>query len=84
MGVMACGRVGCDNILCDIYMDDHGYICADCLDDLNALKRNTPGHLRGSVYDFIEKFMDSPKSRSGSDDFDVEFDHVTGQTRRDH
>ena len=30
MGVMGCYRSGCDNIMCDTYIDSVGYICYDC------------------------------------------------------
>ena len=30
MGVMACDRNNCKNILCDTYVDNIGYICYDC------------------------------------------------------
>jgi hypothetical protein len=34
MGVMACGSIGCQNILCDRYSDDYGYICDECFAEL--------------------------------------------------
>lgn len=34
MGVLACDRTGCDNIMCDYYHSDYGYICSDCIADL--------------------------------------------------
>ncbi len=34
MGVLACGRSGCDNIMCDRYSPQHGYICYDCFKEL--------------------------------------------------
>lgn len=30
MGVMPCYRNNCDNILCDTYIEDIGYICNEC------------------------------------------------------
>ena len=30
MGVLACYRNGCTNIMCDRYSHEHGYICYDC------------------------------------------------------
>lgn len=37
MGVMRCYRKGCENILCDRYSEEFGYICSDCYIEL--LKR---------------------------------------------
>ena len=34
MGVLACNRNGCDNIMCDRYSYEHGYICDDCFREL--------------------------------------------------
>jgi len=36
MGVLACDRKGCDNILCDYVSGEHGYICWECLSELKA------------------------------------------------
>lgn len=34
MGVLACDRNGCDNIMCDYYSHERGYICYECLKEL--------------------------------------------------
>ncbi len=34
MGVLACSRVGCENIMCDRLSHLHGYICYDCFEEL--------------------------------------------------
>ncbi len=34
MGVMACYRTGCKNILCDRYSSEYGYICNYCFEEL--------------------------------------------------
>lgn len=34
MGVMACDRKGCENILCDHYSDKYGYLCYSCYNEL--------------------------------------------------
>lgn len=34
MGVMTCRRNGCDNIMCDRYSSEYGYICHECFDEL--------------------------------------------------
>lgn len=33
MGIMACQKNNCRNILCDTYIDDIGHICNDCKED---------------------------------------------------
>jgi len=37
MGVMACSRSGCENVMCDRYNSEHGYLCWDCFDELVGL-----------------------------------------------
>lgn len=49
MGVMACDRSGCENVLCDRYNEDFGYICEDCYSELEYL---TPTNV-----DEIRRFM---------------------------
>ena len=34
MGVMTCYRKGCDNIMCNRYSANYGYICDDCFKEL--------------------------------------------------
>lgn len=50
MGVMNCSRSNCENILCDRYSKDYGYICDDCFCEL-LQKPNIN----------IESFMNTPK-----------------------
>lgn len=51
MGVMACDRAGCDNVMCDHYSGTFGYICYNCKEELIDT--------RGSIT--IGEFMKSPK-----------------------
>ena len=50
MGVLACNRRGCENIMCDHYSHEFGYICYECLSELKELP-----------FKDIEDFMDSYK-----------------------
>ncbi len=34
MGVLACDRKGCDNIMCDYYSNTFGYLCWECYNEL--------------------------------------------------
>jgi hypothetical protein len=40
MGVMACNRRGCDQIMCSSLINGQ-YVCDDCLKQLNAIKVKT-------------------------------------------
>lgn len=48
MGVLACDRRGCNNVMCDRLSHRYGYICNDCFEQLVSL---------GPSID-IEEFMD--------------------------
>lgn len=76
MGVLACNRYGCENIMCDLYTDDFGYICHECYAEVTALKDATPSHNRVSAYDFVAGFMASEKKPASSGDFDQDFDDL--------
>ena len=48
MGVMNCSRKDCQNIMCDKYSPQYGYICNSCYRELSQRKFIT-----------IQKFMDT-------------------------
>ena len=50
MGVLSCDRNGCENIMCDYYSYEYGYICWECRNELIT---------KGPCD--IKDFMDSPK-----------------------
>ena len=50
MGVLACDRAGCANIMCDRLSNEYGYICWECFDELVE---------SGSLD--IQQFMDTPR-----------------------
>lgn len=50
MSILACGRKGCENIMCDRYSTRYGYICDECFEELVNSKLN------------IVYFMQTPKN----------------------
>ena len=59
MSVLACNRAGCENIMCEIYSPDFGYICRDCYGELvNILENAGEG---ANYYELTEAFMDTEK-----------------------
>lgn len=52
MGVLACDRRGCENIMCDRYSYKHGYICNECFEELVSLGVRTS----------VSEFMNSLKT----------------------
>lgn len=53
MGVLACDRNGCENIMCDHHSPEYGYLCHECFSEL----RDKAGQVT------IQAFMDSPKGQ---------------------
>ncbi len=52
MGVLACDRSGCNNIMCDNLSHTYGYLCRECLEEL----KDNP------MID-IEDFMGKPRQK---------------------
>jgi hypothetical protein len=53
MSVLACERVGCENIMCD-HMIRGYYLCNDCIDEFKMLV----GDEKMTEYEFNNKFSD--------------------------
>lgn len=60
MGVLSCDRAGCENIMCDSYSYEYGYICNECFDEICSLGVNTD----------IHKFMRTARKYEGISDED--------------
>lgn len=41
MSVLACRRNGCDNIMCDRFNYEFGYLCDECFEELIRLGKET-------------------------------------------
>lgn len=52
MGVLACDRRGCDNIMCDNLSHTYGYLCRECLEEL-----------KDNPMTDIEAFMGNPREK---------------------
>lgn len=65
MGVLACDRKGCDNIMCDNYSPEYGYICWECLRELSerAVDEGTV-----NIYKFMATTRESVGSAATVDD----------------
>lgn len=63
MGVMNCSRNNCDNILCNTYVNDIGYICDSCKEEFSLyLKyKNWSGMFAHELMDELKKFIDINK-----------------------
>ena len=52
MGVLACSRKGCDNIMCDIYIPSVGYVCNECKNEF--LDQCSGNEIEGRLALFME------------------------------
>jgi hypothetical protein len=55
MGVLACDRRGCENIMCDRISYKYGYICEECFEEL----------VNKGVRTSVAEFMASDKRNNG-------------------
>lgn len=59
MSVLACSRKGCDNIMCDVLLEEYGnYICNNCLEEMIACLGAKP------TLSEVNEFMGKHKSDS--------------------
>lgn len=66
MGVLACSRGRCENIMCDRGSSEYGYICEECFQELISLGVETD----------IEKFMASDPKRDHAGATEAYFDKI--------
>ena len=83
MGVMACGRNGCERIMCDrLILDGSQYICWDCLIELREAKLAWPDKMTArEVREAVEAFMRTTPGahiQLDAEDIDAEFERLTG------
>ncbi len=88
MGVMACERDGCDNILCDslLRLKVDGthyqlYICRDCLEELQANKATwqppmTMREVHEAVWNFMNEFKGPISNAEGRAEIEAVFQRI--------
>lgn len=63
MGVLACDRTSCENIMCDKYSPIFGYICWECYNELVSSGANPAEFMNmrkeyNPPYDYEKIFID--------------------------
>lgn len=83
MGVLACSRKGCENIMCDTYVPEVGYVCKSCQQEFkNYIEIQKPGQ---KLYDYeikeeLKFFITFGVPDSfGETDIDSFFDNYTSR-----
>lgn len=65
MGVMGCHRNGCDNIMCDTYVNGVGYVCRECQSEFklyiesSGIFVETEGEIKRELIKFMETEKDT-------------------------
>lgn len=63
MRVMTCSRIGCENIMCEVYVQYIGYICTDCQQEFKSWLRATRVHPENSaeIKTALKMFLETDK-----------------------
>jgi hypothetical protein len=48
MSVLSCTRAGCENIMCDRFSPQHGYLCSECFEELVGMGAEA------DIYSFLD------------------------------
>lgn len=80
---MSCSRNGCDNIMCDTYVDHAGYICRDCQEEFkNWVKADRIQiHTEGEAITALRIFMDEEKCSMSFSDVQLDLDEFFSEYR---
>ena len=63
MGVMSCVRDGCQNIMCDTYINGIGYICYDCQHEFKKylIEKDIHAKTESEYSRALKEFMETEK-----------------------
>jgi hypothetical protein len=67
MGVLACDRKKCENIMCGRYSYEHGYLCYECFDELVSSGPET------NITNFMESVKHTINAEAAFARFNIEF-----------
>jgi hypothetical protein len=84
MGVLPCGRDGCENIMCRRSVLGTGYICDECYEELLEYRRTWPDIMtRENIRGRVEHFMESSPGTYAvlrAEEIDREFNGLVRET----
>lgn len=83
MGVLACAREACENVMCRrLILHRRAYLCDDCYEELLAYKQTWPTTMPAcEVRERIEAFLDTEPGtylNLHAGEIDAEFARLTG------
>jgi hypothetical protein len=74
MGVMACSRNSCENIMCDTYIVDIGYLCYSCQTEFKLflnVKRYNPVN-QYEIKKYLEEFIETEATKYDDKEMSVD------------
>lgn len=79
---MRCNRPDCENIMCDTYVNNIGYVCDECKEEFKEYLKTitSPPQTEWEIHNAFKKFMETEKNihRKGKEmDVDEFFDKYT-------
>jgi hypothetical protein len=83
MGVLACSRKHCDQIMCDTYINSIGYLCYKCKAEFkkyaitNDLRLNTENKIIAALHEFIHTCKGSYEENEKEISIDEFFNQYT-------
>ena len=79
MGVMSCSRKECENILCDTYIPEVGYLCSGCIEEFKELYSNNK-MTNGEIIEALQTFISIPRMyRDTPNNLNDFFKHYTNE-----
>ena len=60
VGVMSCSRKECENILCDTYIPEVGYLCSSCIEEFKELYSHNK-MTNGEIIEALQTFISIPR-----------------------
>ena len=80
MGVMSCVRDGCQNIMCDTYINGIGYICYDCQHEFKKylIEKDIHAKTESEYSRALKEFTESEYSRALKEFMETEKDDYRG------
>lgn len=70
MGVMRCARNACENVMCDTYVDEVGYVCNDCQAEFKihvTHEKRTDFISENEIAEALKEFIQTRKSANTVD-----------------
>lgn len=83
MGVMSCNRKGCENIMCDTYIPEIGYLCWECEKEFKAGVVKSAPETEFEIRHQLRHFIGTEKQEEQQKENEIDVDRFFDQYRRE-